>query len=258
MKARAYMRYKKVPMVEVEATPQVRQSIIGPRTGQQFIPVLITPDDATVIQDTSDIIDFIESKHPNPPLYDLDRKEFPLRAWANHMIEAWSDEFMVPYAMSFRWTRKDQRNHIYYEFGRLALSGQPLPGPGRLDKYLEVGGKMGDSFSAGSLFGQGISTMGADAVESHFVKQILTPLSHHLTGTPYLLGNYPSLGDFSMNGGLYGHIYRDPASSGMLKLQAPPVADWIERVAGLAPARSEPVRIMCVSLLSIASPTTGH
>lgn len=105
---------------------------------------------------------------------------------------------------------------------------------------------MGDSFSAGSLFGQGITSLGNAAVESHFTKCILEPLQNHLTGTPYLLGSYPGIGDFAMNGPYYGHLYRDPASSGMIKLKAPPVADWIERTAGMVPARASPVRIMWV------------
>jgi len=38
IKLRSYMRYKKIPFVEVEASPQVRQSMVGPKTGGGFIP----------------------------------------------------------------------------------------------------------------------------------------------------------------------------------------------------------------------------
>lgn len=133
MKARSYMRYKNIPFVEVESIPSVRQSIIGPKThGLQFIPVLICPDDTYVIQDTSDIMDYLEKQHPNPPVY-ADPAKSPLRAWADYIMEAYSDEFSVIFAMHWRWSFREQRNHIYYEFGRMALGGA-FPGPGQVTK----------------------------------------------------------------------------------------------------------------------------
>ncbi|KAI9033380.1 hypothetical protein DFJ74DRAFT_186083 [Hyaloraphidium curvatum] len=241
-KARAYLRAKKIPFVEVEATPAVRQTIIGPRTGVQFIPVLICPDDTTVIQDTSDIIDYLERTHPEPRLLP-DPEQQPLKAWANYLLEAWSDEWLVIWAMHYRWSRRDERSHIYFEFGRMALMGA-FPGPGQVQKYLDIGSKMGDQFSAASLFGQGISSLGDKACEAHFERCILEPLAKHFTGSPYLLGNVPSLGDFSLMGPFYAHLYRDPWPSTMIKMKAQPVADWIERASGMVPARSEPGRII--------------
>jgi glutathione S-transferase len=66
------------------------------------LPVLICPDDTTVIQDTSEIIDYLEAKHSDPPVYH-DRSKFPLKSWANFMIEAFVDEFFIIYAMYYRW-----------------------------------------------------------------------------------------------------------------------------------------------------------
>ena len=63
-KARAYLRYKSYPFEEVLPSMKILEEVIKPRTGLKMIPVLITPDDVAV-QDTSEIIDHVESLLPN-------------------------------------------------------------------------------------------------------------------------------------------------------------------------------------------------
>ncbi len=53
-KTRAYLRYKDIPFEEVLSSADVYKDIIVPRTGVQYIPVLITLDDIA-IQDTTEI-----------------------------------------------------------------------------------------------------------------------------------------------------------------------------------------------------------
>ncbi len=58
-KARAYLRYKRIPFDEVLSTREVYRSVIVPRTGVRYIPVLITDDDVE-LKDTTEIIDQLE------------------------------------------------------------------------------------------------------------------------------------------------------------------------------------------------------
>jgi glutathione S-transferase len=66
-KVRPAFRIKRVPHVEVLATPRVYREVIRTRTGLQFIPVVVTPEDDTW-QDTSDILDRLEERFPAPAL----------------------------------------------------------------------------------------------------------------------------------------------------------------------------------------------
>jgi hypothetical protein len=67
-KVRAYLRYKGIPYTEVEVSEEEMQDIIVPRTGVQYIPVVISPDDLA-IQDSTDIINFLEARFPDSVIY---------------------------------------------------------------------------------------------------------------------------------------------------------------------------------------------
>src|SRR5215471_1008423 len=67
-KVRPVLRYKRIPHVELLATQRAYREVIVPRTGLAFIPVVVTDRDET-LQDTSDILDFLERRFPDPPLY---------------------------------------------------------------------------------------------------------------------------------------------------------------------------------------------
>jgi len=62
-KARAYMRYKGLHWEERPATREVYHNIILPNIDAPIIPVLQTAD-GEYVQDTTDIIDFLEARHP--------------------------------------------------------------------------------------------------------------------------------------------------------------------------------------------------
>ena len=75
-KVRPAFRYKRIPHVEILATPDAYRRVIVPRTGLAMIPVVVTPEDET-IQDSSDILDALEARFPDPPLF----PPTPLRAF---------------------------------------------------------------------------------------------------------------------------------------------------------------------------------
>src|SRR5512144_1144773 len=67
-KVRPALLYKRIPYVEILTTPHVYRDVILQRTGLAFIPIVVTADDET-LQDTSDILDALEQRFPDPPLY---------------------------------------------------------------------------------------------------------------------------------------------------------------------------------------------
>src|SRR5581483_438554 len=115
-KLRAYLRWKRIPFVEVFASQQVYREIIVPRTGVKYIPVLLSPDDVAV-QDSSEIIDFLEARFPEPPAY----PPTPLQRLVAILLAIYADEWIVLPAMHYRWSFADNRAFILREFGASAL-----------------------------------------------------------------------------------------------------------------------------------------
>ena len=67
-KVRAYMRFKDLDWEEVTASRAVYKSTILPQIGAAIVPVLATAD-GQFVQDTTDIIDFLEAAHPAVSVY---------------------------------------------------------------------------------------------------------------------------------------------------------------------------------------------
>lgn len=69
---------------------------------------------------------------------------------------------------------------------------------------------------------------GVESTYMHFLKCF----DNHLKTSRYLLGDAPCAGDFGLVGPLYAHLYRDPVPGKEMKIIAPRVAEWVERVQG--------------------------
>ena len=93
-KVRSALRYKQLWFDEVHADYR----LIRERTGHTFIPMLLTPDDEAW-QDSTDIYDRLEARHPDPPLF----PGTPVQRIAAHLIELYVDEFALIPAMHYRW-----------------------------------------------------------------------------------------------------------------------------------------------------------
>ena len=67
-KLRSYLRKKGIEFTEIQPWVMTYKRFIVPRTGVRYIPVLQTPED-DVWQDTTVIIDHMEERFPQPPVY---------------------------------------------------------------------------------------------------------------------------------------------------------------------------------------------
>jgi glutathione S-transferase len=216
-KVRAYLRYKDIPFREVLATREVYQSLIVPRTGVRFIPVLISDRDVA-IQDSTAIIDHLEQRYPEASVY----PDGPLQRLVALLLEVYADEWLVIPAMHYRWNIPENRAFAIEEFGRLsAPDAEP-------SLQREIGEKLAGPF-AGALPALGVSPETRDAVEASYLA-LLAELGAHFSDQPFLLGTRPSIADFALYGPLYAHLYRDPASGRLMRERAPEVAGWVERM----------------------------
>ena len=108
------------------------------------------------------------------------------------------------------------------EFGRHAFPWFPSMVQRQLAKPLAKKMK-------GYRAGLGINDKTIPGIEA-FAKGLIINLERHFAaGHSYLMGERPCLGDFSLYGPLWSHIYRDPGTTSWFK-EAPHVVGWFRRL----------------------------
>ena len=217
-KVRGYLRWKNVPFRERLSTREVYKNDILPRVGWPVIPVVIHDDGSdtgVTLQDTTDIIDYVEQHEPGPSVY----PEGVRQHLASLILELFGDEWLVIPAMHYRWAYN--RAFAQQEFG--ATSHPDLPP----DEQFAAAQKAVDFFS-GSVGGLGVNPQSAPAIEAAY-EAFLAAFDAHLAQHDFLFGTRPSIGDYGFLGPLYAHLLRDPKSGELMRRLAPRVADWALR-----------------------------
>ena len=214
-KIRACLVYKQLPFVEHQASRRIYAEQILPRVGWPVVPVLVTPDDETV-QDTSDMIDLLEARHPQRPVLPHDAAGQVL----SFLLEFLGDEWLKMPAMYYRW--------IYnYDFALAEMGYNNDPDYPRAEQ-LRIGAKIAKQFQAW-LAPLGVVPSSYASIEQDYLA-FLHELDSHFDQHPYLLGGAPTLGDFAFYGPMYAHLLRDPASGLIMRAHAPRVVAWIDRL----------------------------
>jgi len=209
-KVRPALRYKRVVFDEILPTPTAFREVILPRTGLGFIPIVITPEDETW-QDTSVILDRLEERVPDPPLYPTT----PVQRIASLLLEIYADEILVLPAMHYRWSFPESAAKARADF--VAMNGDPV-----------MANRFADRMS-GSIRALGVVPESIPAIEAH-LHDLLAGLEAHFAVEPYLLGARPSLADCALMGPFYAHLYCDAIPGRLLRQTAPHTCHWIERM----------------------------
>ncbi len=217
-KVRSYLIKKGIPYEEVLSTLKVYKKFIVPRTGVQYIPVVQTPEDE-VFQDTSVIIDELEKRFPQNPMLPTT----PMQKLIALLLEVYADEWLLIPAMHYRWYFEEDN----YQFITQKFGGMLKP---RWPKFLQrfLGRKVAARFQ-GAVSLLGVQEYNREAVEKSY-QELLSELQTHFSQHDYLLGNHPSIADFSFMGPFFAHLYSDPYPGKMMKRDAPAVAAWVERM----------------------------
>ena len=246
-KARAYLRYKQrmgglePGFEDVLATPELVQGLLVPKSGSGAVPQLLAPD-GTWIQDSSEIIDFCEARHPTPSVLP-DPVARPRQALASYLVELLADEWLVVPAFWERWYfSEDGRSPSHRGFNEQqwgAVFGAGGSGAERRAAGAAVFENLfGISTSRSAPRGvyAGLVHLGSTAETEHAWQasqhRILRLLEAHFSAHDYVLGGRPSLGDFGLLGPLYAHLYRDAVAGFALRTHFPIVCEWVERTNG--------------------------
>lgn len=216
-KTRSYLRKKGILFEEhLPCTPHFRQHVT-PHVGNKRIPMLEAPD-GSIVQDSTEIFDFIEARHPHPSAL----PPGPRQRLTVHLFELFAD-VLTRLAWHFRWNFPEENLHfVVRDFGR---SFKPQGSDAELDRYGRV---IADQME-GKRPSMGI-TAELFPVFDAIYDDLLDCLEAHFTSYPYLLGGLPSAADFALMGPLFAHLGRDPYPLQLMQRRAPRVFRWVEHM----------------------------
>ena len=214
VKVRSYLRYKQLPhqwLTRAEAGELYQQHAKLP-----LIPLLITPQ-GQAMQDSTPIIEALESAHPDPGIHPDDL----LCQFVSVLLEEFADEWGNKWMFHYRWAR---------EADQLACSRRlaAIMAPAGDDQALEQAAATIRERMINRVWFVGSSPATAQQIEDSF-KDTLALLEPHLAARSYLFGERPAFADFALWGQLY-NAHRDPTPRGILELQAPNTLKWIKRM----------------------------
>lgn len=217
-KARSYLIKKGIEHREVfHSHPRFKEEIL-PLIGHFAIPVTELTD-GTLLQDTTDTILHFEREIKEPTLI----PSSPLQYVAAWILGCFGSESMWKLALHYRWTYLErQRPFIEAEFGRAMSCAKSTTA--RLQDARPVMAKF-----SGKLVELGVTEETIPSMEASY-EELLDLLNEHFFHYPYLMGGRPSLPDFGLIAPFFAHLSRDPYSSNHMKLRAPNVFRWTERM----------------------------
>lgn len=217
-KARSYLIKKRIAYREFFPAHAVFQTKILPALGFFAVPVLEAPD-GSIIQDTSDIIEHLEGRFPEPRL----NPSTPVQRAVASLIGAFGSEGLVRAGMHYRWSYlAQQHDFLRAEFGRCASASRD-----RTQRDAAAAPFM--QAMQAHLPRLGITSETIPAIERSY-EALLDALSAHFQIHPYVLGGRPSDADFGLMAPLFAHLGRDPYPCALMKSRAPNVFRWTERM----------------------------
>jgi glutathione S-transferase len=217
-KARSYLIKKRIPYVERFPSQPDFPARVMPAIGLFVVPVLEAPD-GTIVQDTTRIFEYLEARHPEPVVI----PSSPLQNAVAWLIGAFASEGLLQAAMHYRWSyRREQESFLRTEFGRILHARS-----GRAGRDAQAAAVMQQMNSYLPMLGVTAETV--PAIEASY-EALLGILEQHFANHPYLLGGRPSIADFGLMAPLFAHLSRDPVPSNLMKLTAPNVYRWTERM----------------------------
>jgi len=218
-KARSYLLKQHIGFVEAsQGSPRFHERIL-PQIGRMIIPVLEL-ENGTIIQDGAAIIDHYEAKGgirlpATPPT--------PCHRIVSEIFALFGGEGLLRPAMHYRWNFPETNlEFLADQFARFILP--VMEEPQRIEYTYKVMGKM-----QSACRGFGVTEDTIPQVEAAYL-EFLGELDAHFDAHPYLLGGYPTLGDYGLIAPLYPHLGRDPVPARIMKDKARRVYCWTERM----------------------------
>lgn len=219
-KIRSYLRKQGIAYVERLPSDPVFRKEVMPAIGRFINPVIRMPD-GRIVQDTADIIDFLEAEGL---AREASTPQSPLQRIVALTLDLFGGEGMIRPAMHYRWSYREQNEaFLKHEFG---LSYRPS---GAKPEVVEPQLRSFMNYLHAYIEKFGINQGTRDAVEASY-EDFLAIADAHFRAHPYILGGKPTIADYGLMAPLYAHLARDPYPSNLMKLRAPSLYRWTERM----------------------------
>jgi len=217
VKVRSYFRYKNIPH-EWVIRSNANEEEFRQHAKLPLIPLVLTPD-GRALQDSTPIIEHLETVFPDPSVHPSD----PTTAFLSALIEEYADEWGNKPMFHYRWHYEPDQQSAAERIVRAMM-------PGIGDAELAGAMAMVKQRMTSRLAFVGSSAETKDQIEASFARQ-LEILERHLSGRIYLFGARPTFADF----GLYAQLHQcstDPTPAALMRARAPHVVQWIQAMLG--------------------------
>lgn len=220
VKVRSYCRYKGLPHAWLLRSQS--NELFEKHAKLPLIPLIVSPDGESK-QDSTPIMEWLESRHPEPSIHPSD----PVLRFVSFLLEEFGDEWGNKWMFHYRWARPaDQESAA----ARIA------------DAMMPVGDESQKTAMQGAIVNRmkdrvwfvGSSPATADQIEDSY-REVLGILDKHLAGRRFLFGNRPAFGDLGLWGQIY-NAYTDPTAGEILRHGYAQVKDWLMRLLEPIPA----------------------
>jgi len=180
-KVRLILDYKGLAYRKIEVTPGIGQVELFRMTGQRQVPVL--KDGNHIVADSTEIAKYLDRKYPDRPLIPTDPKQRGLCL----LMEEWADESIGVKSRKVLFGALSQDQN-------LRKSLLPAATPDLVKILVEV---VPSDVLKALGFGVGLSPDAIQRAEAD-LKQDLEALCLLLSDSPYLVGDQPTLADFTV------------------------------------------------------------
>jgi glutathione S-transferase len=220
----AFMNHKGIPYKKVRATMEELQWTVDV-AGQSIVPIMLTPDDQ-VMQDSTPILQHLETKHPEVKTIPADEK----LAFIMWLIEEFSDEYIPRIQMHTRWGNTQNQNTLSNRIARGLTFANP---------DIETKDLAPIILNRQSGFDQHLGLQSNEARTSvdQQIETLLGILEEHFLHHQFLLGFKPSIADFALYSPLKIHLYDDPQSNEIMEVNAPRTCNWLQTMSDLGDTR---------------------
>jgi glutathione S-transferase len=215
-KIEGYLRFKEIPYQRVAMTPLVRARVAR-RTGTPQMPAIELPD-GRWITDTTPMIEWLETQHPEPAVIPRDL----VQAFASRLVEDYADEWLWRPALHYRWSYRGDAHLLSRRIVDEMMASVPLPGA---LKRLLIRQRQRRRY----VRGDGVTAATRAHVEGVYLRS-LEHLDANLAVRPFLLGERPTLADLGFFASMFRHFGLDPTPAALMLERAPRVFEWIARV----------------------------
>ncbi len=226
MKMRAIFRYRRIPHVWIQQTPETREETAGIRP--PVIPIIQYPD-GTYHNDSTPMIYDLEARHAGRSVVPEDESQ----AFLAHLLEDMADEWATKMMFHYRWFReRDQRQMSEW------LAFDSAMGKG-LDGIREFAALFRER-QVGRMALVGCTEHNRPLIEATCT-EIFSLLDAHVTEEAFLFGGRPSLADFSFMG-QFSQLAVDPTPCEKMRAEAPYLFRWLMQMDDLSGFEGGPWR----------------